>query len=90
MHAVIVNVTINDQDEAERALREQLVPRVSQLPGFVTGYWTVKENTGLTMLVFDSEDSANAMSQGAEATVPPAMAFIDVEVREVAAHAEKR
>ena len=87
MHAVIVNVTINDPLAAERALREQLVPRVSQLPGFVTGYWTLKDNTGLTMLIFESEDAANAMSQHAEATVPTAMRFTDVEVREVAAHA---
>ena len=87
MHAVVVNVTINDPEAAERALREQLVPRVSQLPGFVTGYWTLKDNTGLTMLIFDSEAAANAMSWQARATVPSAMTFRDVEVREVAAHA---
>ena len=87
MHAVVVNVTINDPEAAERALREQLVPRVSQLPGFVTGYWTLKDNTGLTMLVFDSEAAANAMSGQAQATVPHAMTFKDVEVREVAAYA---
>jgi hypothetical protein len=87
MHAVLVNVTITDPEAAERALREQLVPRVSQLSGFVTGYWTPKDNTGLTMLVFDSEDAANAMSGQAQATVPPAMTFRDVEVREVGARA---
>ncbi|MFZ0380324.1 MAG: hypothetical protein WCD11_22450 [Solirubrobacteraceae bacterium] len=85
MHAVVVNVTINDPKAAERALREQLVPRVSQLPGFVTGYWTLKGNTGL--IVFDSEGAANAMSGQAHATVPPAMTFRDVEVREVVAYA---
>jgi hypothetical protein len=87
MHAVVVNVTITDPEAAERALREQLVPRVSQLPGFATGCWTLKDNTGLTMLVFDSEAAANAMSGQVEATVPPAMTFKGVEVREVAAHA---
>jgi hypothetical protein len=87
MHAVIVNVTINDPQAAERALHEQLVPRVSQLPGFITGYWTLKDNSALTMLIFESEHAATAMSQHAEATVPPAMTFQAVEVREVAAHA---
>jgi hypothetical protein len=87
MHSVVVNVTINDPQAAERALREQLVPRVSQLPGFVTGYWTLKGNTGLTMLVFDSEAAANAMSGQAQATVPPAMTFRDVVAREVVANA---
>jgi hypothetical protein len=66
MHAVVVNVTINDREVAERALREQLVPRVSQLPEFVTGYWTMKDNTGLTMIIFESEDAANAMSEDGE------------------------
>ena len=63
------------------------MPRVSQLPGFVTGYWTIKNNTGLTMLVFETEDAANRMSQQAQATVPPAMTFKEAEVREIAAHA---
>jgi hypothetical protein len=89
MHAVIVNVTITDPETAAHALREQLVPRVSQLPGFVTGYWTIKDNTGLTMLIFDSEAAANAMSEMAKATVPDAMTLEDVEVREVAAHASQ-
>jgi hypothetical protein len=48
------------QKAAERALRGQIVPRVSQLPGFVTRYSTLKDNTGLTMLVFDSEAAASA------------------------------
>jgi hypothetical protein len=87
MHAVVVNVTINDPDAAERALHEQLVPRVSQLPGFVAGYWTIKDNTGLTLLIFETEDAAKWMSQQAKATVPPAMTFKEAEVREIAAHA---
>lgn len=87
MHAVVVNVTINDREAAERALNEQLVPRVSQIPGFVAGYWTIKDDTGLTMIVFESEEAANAMSDMARSVVPDAMSLDDVEVREVAAHA---
>ncbi len=87
MHAVVVNVTINDREAGERALREQLVPGVSRAPGFVTGYWTLKDNTGLTMIIFESEDAANAMSEQARSIVPDAMTLKDVEVREVAAHA---
>lgn len=37
MHAVVVNVTINDREAAESELRDQLVPWVSQTPGFMTG-----------------------------------------------------
>jgi hypothetical protein len=87
MHAVVVKVTINDREAAERALNEQLVPRVSQVSGFVAGYWTIKDDTGLTMIIFESEDAANAMSEMAGLVVPDAMSLDDVEVREVAAHA---
>jgi hypothetical protein len=87
MHAVVVKVTIHDRAAAERALNEQLVPRVSQVPGFVAGYWTIKDDTGLTMIIFESEDAANAMSEMARSVVPDAMSLDDVEVREVAAHA---
>jgi hypothetical protein len=87
MHAVVVKVTINDREAAERGLNEQLVPRVSQVPGFVAGYWTIKDDTGLTMIIFESEDAANAMSEMARSVVPDAMSLDDVEVREVAAHA---
>lgn len=87
MHAVVVKVTINDREAAERALNEQLVPRVSQVPGFVAGYWTIKDDTGLTMIIFESEDAANAMSEMARSVVPDAMSLDDVAVREVAAHA---
>jgi hypothetical protein len=57
VHAVVVNVTINDPEAAGRALHEQLVPGVSRAPGFVAGYWTIKDNTGLTMLLFGVSSS---------------------------------
>ncbi len=39
MHAVIVSVTINDGEKATTHLRNEIVPRVKQAPGFVAGYW---------------------------------------------------
>jgi hypothetical protein len=87
MHAVVVKVTINDLEAAESALREQVVPGVSQAPGFVTGHWTRKDNTGLSMLIFESEDAANGMSDRVRAMLPDAVTLEDIEVREVVAHA---
>jgi hypothetical protein len=87
MHAVVVKVRISDQEIAESALREQVVPRVSQAPGFVTGYWTRKDNTGLSMIVFESEEAANGMSEQVRSMAPEGVTIEDVEVREVAAHA---
>jgi len=48
MHAVVVRVNIDDSEAATARLREEVVPRVSQAPGFVAGYWTRKDNTGLS------------------------------------------
>jgi hypothetical protein len=87
MHAVVVRVTISDQEAAEGALNEQVVPRASQAPGFVTGHWTRKDNTGLSMIIFESADAANAASEQIRANVPPGVTLEDVEVREVLAHA---
>jgi hypothetical protein len=87
MYAVVVRVTISDQAAAEGALKEQVVPRASQAPGFVTGHWTRKDSTGLSMIIFESEDAANAASEQIRANVPPGVTLEDVEVREVLAHA---
>jgi hypothetical protein len=87
MYAVVVKVNISDPAGAEGALREQVVPRVSQAPGFVAGYWTRKDNTGLSIAVFESEDAANGMSEQARSAAPSGVTVEDVEVREVVAHA---
>ena len=87
MHAVVVRVTIKEMDAAERALREEVVPRVSQAPRFVSGYWTRKNNGGLSMLIFESEDAAQQASEQVRAAVPDPVTLDDVEVREVVANA---
>jgi glyoxylase-like metal-dependent hydrolase (beta-lactamase superfamily II) len=87
MHAVVVNLTITDPDAAGQALHEQLVPRVSQAPGFVAGYWTVKGDTALSMFMFETEEDASLMSGQAVAGVPDGVVLDGIEVREVVAHA---
>jgi hypothetical protein len=87
MHAVVVRVTISDRDVAESHLREQVVPGVSQAPGFVAGYWTRKDDSGVGMVVFESEDAAQAMSERVPSMVPDVVTLEEVDVREVVAHA---
>lgn len=87
MHAVIVRVNIDDEESAESTLREQVVPRASQSPGFVSGYWTRNGNTGLSMVVFESEDAARAASEQGRSMALQGVTVEDVEVREVVAHA---
>jgi hypothetical protein len=87
VHAVVVTVTISDHEAAESHLREQVVPGVSQAPGFVAGYWTRKDESGLGMVIFESEDAAKAMSERVPSMVPDVVTIKDIEVREVVAHA---
>jgi hypothetical protein len=87
MHAIVVRVTITDEQAGEKLLREQVVPRVSGAPGFVAGYWTRRDNSGLSMLVFESEEAAQALAGQIHSPDPDAVAMEGVEVREVVAHA---
>ena len=90
MHAVVVNVTINDFDRGVEMLNERIVPAVSQAPGFVAGYWTRSEdNRGMSLIAFESEDAARGAAQMIESQAPQddAVTLEGVEVREVVANA---
>jgi hypothetical protein len=90
MHAVIVRVNISNDENAVRTLREQVVPWAAQAPGFVSGYWTRVGNSGLSMVVFESEDAARAASEHGRSMALDGAAVEDVKVREVVAHATSR
>jgi hypothetical protein len=89
VHAVVVRVTISDREAAQQRLDQDVVPQVSQAPGFQAGYWTWKDNTGLSMVVLDSEDAANQVAERARQMIQDidAVSLESVEVREVVAHA---
>jgi hypothetical protein len=86
MHAALVKVRSDDFEAAQAILRSEVVPRVSQAPGFVAGYWLEpKDGQGVSLVVFESEEAART---AAEQLKPPAMVEIEsIEVREVVAHA---
>jgi hypothetical protein len=87
VHAVVVRVTLEDIEAARTDLHEQVVPGVSQAPGFVTGYWTRKDDSGLAMVIFESEDAAEAMRERVPSLIPDVVTLEDAEVRVVEAHA---
>ena len=89
MHAVLVKVSISDVEGSQKALRETVVPRVSQLPGFVAGYWTrsADGSNGRSMLVFESEEAARTAAERVGQNVPEGVTFEGAEVREVVANA---
>jgi hypothetical protein len=90
VHAVVVNVSISDFEGGRKMLEEEVVPRVKQAPGFVAGYWTRSEdNSGLSMMVFESEDAARGAAEFIRSQTPQseAVTLENVEVREVVASA---
>jgi hypothetical protein len=94
MHAVVVRVTIHNEDRTREVLNSEVVPQVSGAPGFKTGYWTWAtgggELNGLSMMIFDSEENARAAGDRLSAIAAAAAAdvtLVGVEVREVVASA---
>ena len=88
MHAVVVHVTIHDPEAATSQLRDQVVPQVSQAPGFVAGYWVrLSSGKGVSIVAFESEENAQAAAEGARAMPGEFVTFDSVEVGEVVGHA---
>lgn len=89
MHAVVINVT-NGEESSMTQLREEVVPRVKQAPGFVTGYWAWKGNSGMSFVVFESEDAADNAREMAGGIAATGVTVDNAEVREVVANACRR
>jgi hypothetical protein len=94
MHALVVRVTIHNEDRTREVLNNQVVPGVSGAPGFKTGYWTWStgggQKNGLSMIMFESEENARAAGERISAIAsdaPDDVTLDGVEVREVVASA---
>jgi len=90
MYAVVVKVMLSDREAAQQRLDEDVVPQVSQSPGFQAGYWTWKDSTGLSMVILELEEEENQAADRVRTMVggmAGAVTLEDVEVREVVAHA---
>lgn len=91
MHAVVVRVNINDVEAGEKLLHGEVVPAVSQAPGFVAGYWTRSDDgsNGMSLIAFESEEAAQGAAARLREQGPgsDAVSLDSVEVREVVANA---
>jgi hypothetical protein len=86
MHAVVVDVSISDFDQARRELDESVVPGVSQAPGFVSGVWVALEgNKGRSIVVFESEEAATTAAGQVRAMARAGVTVDSVSVGEVVA-----
>jgi heme-degrading monooxygenase HmoA len=89
MHAVAIRVSISadNEEDTTKQLREEIVPMVSQMDGFVAGYWVRLEggNQGTSVVVFESEEGARNLKENlqfAQGVTPES-----VDVGEVVANA---
>ena len=89
MHAVVIQVTIHDFDRGRQMLENRIVPTVKGAPGFVAGYWTRSGDSGLSMVVYESEEAARAVAEQIQSMGLPddAVTVDGVEVCEVVASA---
>ncbi len=86
MHAIVVRSTLHDFERATSFLREEGVPRLREAPGLVGAQWVrLGENTGTSMLTFESEESAQAAAEMLRANPPggDAITIDSVEIGEV-------
>jgi hypothetical protein len=93
MHAIIVEVKVDSarEEEAQRMLREMVVPRAKARPGFTAGYWVraLQGDALRTVELFDSEDNARAAAEQISEGPPPGapVTLESIEIYEVLAHA---
>lgn len=87
MHAVVGRSTVGDFDQARAFLREEGIPRLSQMPGFISGHWIrIDDTTGASLLLFESEEAAQQAAERFRANMPPTVTPIHFEVGEVVEH----
>ena len=87
MYAALATVSITDYEHARRMLHDDVLPTVTDIPGFVAGHWLAPvDGIGMEILIFETEDEARAMAE----QMPPGrqvneyVTVESVEVREVA------
>jgi len=86
MHAVVVEVDIDDADAARQGLVD-VVSNLRAAPGFVAGYWIrLDDGHGTSVVVFESEAQARATAPQADGTAP-GVTMTSVEIGEVLASA---
>jgi hypothetical protein len=89
MHAVVATASVEPgrAEEATEHLRSTVIPRVKQVPGVVSGYWTRSSDGehGTAMVLFETEDAARGAADQVPNMAPKYVHFDSIEVREVIA-----
>jgi hypothetical protein len=93
VYAVLIEVNVAgvEREAGLTGLREQIVPAITQLPGFQSGTWLTGNDNGqgLSLTLWDTEENAQVMAERfGIGSSPQANAMVSrCEIREVAATA---
>jgi hypothetical protein len=90
MHAVVVRSTVHDVEQGRKFLKEEAIPRLSQVPGFVAAQWVkLDDDNGTSMLTFESEHAARTAAEQLRTSPPPSsvVTINTIEVGEVVGRA---
>ena len=83
MHAVLVSVTIHDEEGARARLRDVVLPMVREAPGVKAGYWLKPaDGHGSSIVIFESQEAAENAAKHVTAE-GGAVTIDSVTVREV-------
>jgi hypothetical protein len=65
-------------------LKNEVVPRIKQMPGLVSAQWVrLDETTGTSMLTFETEEAAHGAREMLSANPPAGVTINSVEIGEV-------
>lgn len=93
MRAVLIEVNVAgvDREAGLRGIRNQLVPAISQMPGFRSGTWLTgnDDGVGLSLTLWETDEQADAFAQrfGVGAAPQSGVAVTRCELRKIAATA---
>ena len=88
MHAVVF--TVDTKRDWEGNVDDELgfvVKMTSEIPGFVRGTWMMNGTSGLSVVVFDSEERAREVTATASIPAEASVTLRSVEMYKVAAEA---
>lgn len=84
MHAVVFKVDMKQgwEGNAENEL-DQLVGMLKSVPGYVRGTWANDGTTGVSFILFESEEAARGIAENASMPPNASVTFRSVDVYEV-------
>jgi hypothetical protein len=86
MWAVVVDVEIKDLSVAVKGVTDQVIPMVTQSPGFLGGYWIrLDDGSGTSVVLYETESQARE-GVPPEGMDSPGVRLTSTKVGEVIGH----